>query len=44
MYNGLEKDIFKMLVKNNILVNSISLKKNSLEEIFLKEVRVNGDF
>ena len=38
----LQKDIFKMLVKNNIAINSISIKKNSLEEIFFKGVRANG--
>jgi len=38
----LQKDIFKILAKENVIVNSISIKKDSLEEIFLKEVKANG--
>lgn len=37
----LEMDIFALLKKNKIAVNSISIKKESLEEIFLREVRSN---
>ena len=36
------KEVLKLLVKNNIVVNSLSIKKDSLEEIFLREVRNNG--
>ena len=36
-----QKVIFKMLLDNEIVVNSISLKKDSLEEIFLREVSKN---
>ena len=39
---ALERDIFLMLAENNIAVSSIYIKKDSLEEIFLKEVRLNG--
>ena len=38
----LEKEIFSFLSKKNILVNSVSIKKESLEEIFLKEVKKNA--
>lgn len=38
----LEKDIFEMLSKNDISVSSISVKKDTLEEIFLREVKRNG--
>lgn len=39
---SLQKDIFKLLTKENVVVNSVSIKKDNLEEIFLKEVRTNG--
>ena len=38
----IEKDIFALLLENNISVKSISAKNESLEEIFLREVRKNG--
>lgn len=37
-----QKDIFTLLAKKNILINSISIKKDSLEDIFLREVKLNG--
>jgi len=37
-----QKEIFSLLTKKNILIDSISIKKDSLEDIFLKEVRLNG--
>ena len=40
--NELEKKVFNLLVKNQVFVDSISIKKDSLEEIFLREVRNNG--
>lgn len=39
--NSLEQDIFKILMENKIVVNSISIKKNTLEEIFISEVSKN---
>lgn len=38
----LEEDILKLILDNKITVNSISIKKESLEDIFLREVRKNG--
>lgn len=38
----LQKNIFNILAKNNITVNFISIKQDSLEEIFLREVKVHG--
>ena len=38
----LQKDLFNMLSKKNIIVNTVTIKQDSLEEIFLKEVRANG--
>ena len=38
----LQSDIFSLLIDNNIFVKSISVKVDSLEEIFLREVRKNG--
>ena len=37
-----QKDIFKLLMDNDVVANCISLKKENLEEIFLREVRNNG--
>ena len=37
-----ERDVLKIILDNEILFNSISIKKDSLEEIFLREVRRNG--
>lgn len=37
-----QKDIFKLLMDNDVAANCISLKKENLEEIFLREVRNNG--
>lgn len=38
----LEKDIFKLLIKEEIVAKSIIIKRDNLEEIFLREVRNNG--
>ena len=38
----LEKNIFSFLAKKNIVVDYVSIKKDSLEEIFLREVKING--
>lgn len=37
-----QKDIFKLLMDNDVVANCISLKKENLEEIFLREVKNNG--
>ena len=37
-----QKYIFKLLIDNDVVANCISLKKENLEEIFLREVRNNG--
>lgn len=37
-----ERDVLKIILDNEVLFNSISIKKDSLEEIFLREVRRNG--
>lgn len=39
---AVQKDIFSLLIDNNIVVKCISIKSDSLEEIFLREVRNNG--
>lgn len=36
------KEVLKLLAQNDIVINSLSIKKDSLEEIFLREVRNNG--
>lgn len=36
------KEVLKLLVKNKIVINSLGVKKDSLEEIFLREVKNNG--
>ena len=38
----LEKDIFKLLLDEDVSVRSVSIKEESLEEIFLREVEKNG--
>ena len=38
----LQKKIFKVLIKNEVSVKGLSIKRDSLEEIFLREVRNNG--
>ena len=38
----LQKYIFSMIVKKNIVISSVTIKKDSLEEIFLREVKSNG--
>lgn len=38
----LQKDIFSLLFRNKIEIKSVSMKNESLEEIFLREVRKNG--
>ena len=40
--DDIQKDIFTLLVENNMSVKCISTKSESLEEIFLREVRKNG--
>lgn len=40
--NKLEKDIFKLLIKEEVLVKSVVIKKDNLEEIFLREVKNNA--
>lgn len=37
-----QKDIFALLMDNNVVVNCVATKRESLEEIFLREVRNNG--
>lgn len=37
-----EKKVFSLLSKKNILVDSVSIMRDSLEDIFLREVRNNG--
>lgn len=38
----LQKDIFGLLIENGVSVKCVSIKSESLEEIFLREVRKNG--
>lgn len=38
----MQKDIFSILVENEIEAKCVSIKRDSLEEIFLREVRKNG--
>ena len=38
----LQKDVFSFLNKHKLFVNFVSVKKDSLEEIFLREVKRNG--
>ena len=38
----MQKDVFSLLMDNNVVVNCVAAKKESLEEIFLREVRKNG--
>ena len=40
--NVLEKDIFELLIKEEVLVKSVLIKKDNLEEIFLREVKNNA--
>ena len=38
----MQKDIFQLLIDNDVFAKCISIKKETLEEIFLREVRNNG--
>lgn len=38
----LQKDVFKVLSSSKVVINSISVKKENLETIFLREVKNNG--
>ena len=38
----MQKDIFALLIENDIGIKGISIKSESLEEIFLREVKKNG--
>lgn len=38
----LQKDIFNLLIDNNVFAKCVTMKKENLEEIFLREVRNNG--
>ena len=40
--NKLEKDIFELLIEEEVLVKSVLIKKDNLEEIFLREVKNNA--
>ena len=40
--NKLQTDVFKVLASSKVAIESVSKKKESLEEIFLREVRKNG--
>jgi len=38
----IQREVFSLLVKNDVEVKQISMKSDSLEEIFLREVKRNG--
>lgn len=39
---SVENKVFSLLAKKNVLVDSVSILKDSLEDVFLREVRNNG--
>lgn len=39
---SVEKKVFSLLSENNVFVESVSIMKDSLEDVFLREVRNNG--